>query len=85
MNEREVMRGIMRRRVAEKKAEIQQSAINVALSSLATGGRPRVDRSVARAVLMGAPHLWNGVNLSPVAKSLGAGVWELYIETKETK
>ena len=80
MNERAVMNSILRKRAAEKKAEMQQSAVDAALGSLAMGGKPRVDRAVARAVLIGVPWFWNGVSMSPVGRSVGAGIWELRIE-----
>ena len=77
MNEQAAINSIIRKRVAQKKAEMQQSAVNAAIGELSRGGTPRVDRAVAHTILMGAPWFWNGVRLSPVGRSVGAGVWEL--------
>ncbi len=78
INERAVLNGILRRKVAESKAEMAQAAVDGALGSLSLGGKPRVDRAVARAILMRSPVLVRGVSLSVTGKSVGAGVWELH-------
>ena len=75
----EVMR--YRRIMAQSdKAQAKARVVNCALSSLAMGGKPRVKRDVAQAILLGSPWPWNGQSLRVNGKSVGAGVWELSLE-----
>ena len=46
------------------------------------GGKPRVDRKVAREILLASPCFWNGKSFSVVGRSVGAGIWELRVEAK---
>jgi hypothetical protein len=54
--------------------------IDGALATLFMGGRPRVDRKLAREILLASPCFWNGRSLSVVGRSVGAGIWELRVE-----
>jgi hypothetical protein len=63
-------------------SDVTQRLVNGAVSSLAMGGKPRVMRHVAQAVLLGSPWMWHGNSLDVKAKSLGAGVYELRVDTK---
>ena len=64
------------RRQAEDAAATHQ-AVESALSTLMMGGKPRVTSKTARAVLLGSPWFLHGHSLKVVAKSVGAGVYEL--------
>ena len=82
------MAEVMRYRKIKAQADGAQSvqrAVDGALSCLTMGGNPRVKRDVAQAALLGSPWMWNGQSLRVNGKSVGAGVWELYIETNATR
>lgn len=59
-----------------------QRAINRALGVLSMDCKARVTTKVARQMLLNAPWFYNGESLNIVAKSVGAGVYELRIEEK---
>jgi hypothetical protein len=68
-------------RTVHERDEMQR-AINSALGALSLGCKARVTTKVARQILLNAPWFYNGENLNIVAKSVGAGVYELRLEDK---
>lgn len=48
------------------------------VAQLGRGAKVRAVTIVARHVLLNAPYFYNGCSVNPVAKSVGAGVWELH-------
>lgn len=56
---------------------IKQEAERVVNRLGITGYPQRCISAVARRILLLAPYLINGRSINPVAKSVGAGVWEL--------
>jgi hypothetical protein len=63
-----------------KQPDGRRFTIDGALACLYMGGKPRVDRKLAREILLASPCFWNGVSLSVVGRSVGAGIWELRVE-----
>lgn len=72
----EVMRYRRIKAQAAHDAFVKQT-IEASLATLSRGGKPRVTRQVAHAILIASPHMWNGTRLEVKGKSVGAGVWEL--------
>lgn len=60
--------------------KIERQEIDAAIGCLYLGGKPRVDRGVAREILLQSPVFWNGRLMDVVGKSVGAGVWELRVQ-----
>lgn len=49
------------------------------------GGKTRAVTAVVKRLLLNAPYFHDGIRVDPVAKSLGAGVWELRNRTEESQ
>ncbi len=61
---------------------VKQEAEKI-VAQLGRGAKVRAVTMVAKYVLLNAPYFYNGNSVSPVAKSLGAGVWELRNEKEQ--
>ena len=84
MNANQVRNQIMRRRVAKAKHQMVQTETEIALRLISLGLNARVDRSVARSLLLSSPVFWNGKSIAVKGRSVGCGVWEMSID-KEPK
>jgi hypothetical protein len=71
---------VMRNARIRAQVAAEKQAVNTALSSLASGGNPRVVRSVAKTMLLNSPYFYNGMRISVLVKSIGAGVYQLSME-----
>ena len=55
---------------------VEAGKVKAALGSLPSSSL-RCVTCVARRILLDGPYCWYGMWINPVAKSLGAGVWEI--------
>lgn len=64
--------------------QIKQEVSNIQalLASRNNGFKTRTAHAVAKALLLHGWYLYNGLGLTPYAKSVGCGVYEVWVEEK---
>ena len=58
----------------------ERKKLQGALASAFAGYKIRCVTAVARNILLQGSYLWNGRRCNPIAKSIGAGVYEVWLE-----
>lgn len=75
------MSSVMATIMAKRRHEAFQTEVQRLQASMGNlGGRCRTTVKVARALLLSSPYLWNGRSLNVKSKSVGCGVYEVWVE-----
>ena len=61
----------------------ERKKLQMQLGSGMPGFKVRCVVAVARNILLEGSYLFNGKSCNPIAKSIGAGVWEVWLEERD--